>query len=144
MRKIGLLMSLALLSFSLQAEALRVKTATVKGTKPEITSNLGVFNYTNKDRAPKVGDQVRHYSISARDVDGDTYTMYLEWLRDGVPIPGATGNGINILAAEYKPTAADIGKKLSVRVSISSSSTTTDPWQGDTKYSNELEPVTAN
>jgi hypothetical protein len=144
MRKIGLLMSLALLSFSLQAEPLRVKTATVKGTKPEITNNVTVFNHSEKGRTPKVGDMLRHYTITHQDVDGDGYTMALQWLRDGVPIPGATGDGKNILAAEYNPTSADIGKKLSVRVTISSSPSTTDPWQGDTKYSNELEPVTAN
>ncbi|WXL24263.1 hypothetical protein WG219_13090 [Ectopseudomonas mendocina] len=143
MKKMGLLIGAILLSTQLHAELVE-RTETVKGRKPEITNSLGVFNYTEKGRVPKVGDKIRHYSITARDLDGDAYTMHLQWLRDGEPIPGATGNGIDIIAAEYRPTAEDIGKMLSVRVSISTSPDITDPFQGDTKYSNEIGPVTEN
>jgi hypothetical protein len=38
----------------------------------------------------------------------------LQWLRDGVPIPGATGTEHD--GAKYIPVAADVGKMLSVKV----------------------------
>ena len=37
-----------------------------------------------------------------------------QWLRDGVPIPGA--DRVGVPGARYKPVAADVGKKLSLRV----------------------------
>jgi hypothetical protein len=41
-------------------------------------------------------------------------TDTFQWLRDGVPIPGATG--AEDAGARYTPVAADVGKMLSVRV----------------------------
>lgn len=138
LRNIAMICGLALLSSYIQAEMV-VQTPTVKGTKPRITSNVGIFNHTNKDRAPKVGDDIRHYIVKTADDEGDAVSVRIEWLRDGELIPGTEDDGDKLT---YRPVAADIGKRLSVRMFCWTDPNKTDPSEGDLRYSKELEPVT--
>ncbi|MCU1719458.1 hypothetical protein [Pseudomonas sp. 5P_3.1_Bac2] len=124
MKKIVLTTGLILISSSLLAANLTERTSTVKGSKPAITSTVGIFNYSMRGWPPTVGDELRHYTISAKDPDGDPVSTRIEWLRDGVVIPGAT-------ALAYKTVSADIGSNLVVRMYVWSPSATTDPSEGD-------------
>lgn len=57
---------------------------------------------------PEVGSQLYYYTKPGMWNTPGT-ALYYQWLRNGVVVPGATGPG-------YRVTAADLGKKLSVRV----------------------------
>ncbi|WXL25792.1 hypothetical protein WG219_21280 [Ectopseudomonas mendocina] len=101
-------------------DSLTARTLAVKGHPPELTSKPEIFNYTRRGSAPIVGDDLRHYLISTKDKDGDIVTAKVQWLRDGVPIPGQT-------SLTYFATSEDVGKDITVKYILTTPAASTDP-----------------
>lgn len=55
-------------------------------------------------------------SLAAKPQDVMTWTpstLTMHWTRDGIPIPGATGNTYNLTAEDVGKTIARVGLRLS-------------------------------
>jgi hypothetical protein len=61
---------------------------------------------------PRPREVLTLQAYGARDPDGDAVTVNREWLRDGIPIPGATGE-------TYQVADADVGRRISARITAS-------------------------
>jgi hypothetical protein len=121
-------------SFADAFAELQLQTQPVRGSAPYSSNNIGVFNYSERHWPPKVGSDLRHYSLAPTDDDGDAISSSkVQWLADGQPIPGATGSA-------YKPVQSDIGKVISLRITISTDPARTDPYEG-VYYTFGLPPV---
>ncbi|SDL53573.1 hypothetical protein [Arthrobacter sp. ok362] len=115
--RLGVAGTLAALAVS--AVGIPAQAADTQPAKPGLTTEAASLPaasapaYVELQGFPEVGGQVgiSHGYGSNSGLNGPTKVSY-QWLRNGVAIPGATGN-------VYKVGSADVGKKLSYRATFS-------------------------
>ena len=88
-----------------------------------LTNSAPVLDSVTLSPSSPSTNDVLQSSVASHDTDGDALTYSYEWLRNGVPIAGATGPSLDLSVAGH----GDRGDTITVRVTASDGQATSAP-----------------